>query len=186
MKSKALSRHSSRPATCSAEPVDSADTGLDAIYQQQILQHNRQPVGFQKPLPHGSGWQQLHASNPLCGDEIVLAVKMHRSASAAAGKPEPILQELGFNGDSCAICTASASLLCQQLQGLSSQRATAMAQQFIAFVLCQQPLTDERLQPLAIFAQLHQLPNRHHCATLAWQALQDLLGSHPQQTGTGT
>ena len=89
-----------------------------------------------------------------------------------------MLQELAFTGESCAICTASASLLCQQTSGLTARHAAAMARQFHQFVHDQQPLDDEQLQVLSIFAQLQRLPNRKTCATLPWQALQDVLANH--------
>ena len=173
MKSTASSRHSDKLATCCAEATTAARARLDEIYQQQILQHNKHPVGYQIELPQSAGWQHTRAWNPLCGDEIELAVKLSATVASQARQ----LQALAFSGDSCAICTAAASLLCQQLPGLSAPHALAMTEQFIAFVQAQQALTDACLQPLSIFAQLHSLPNRKNCATLPWQALQDLLAT---------
>ena len=174
MKSKASSRRSSNPVTCSAKAVAAPVTPLDLIYQQQILQHNRHPVGYRQALPQTQGWHRARVYNPLCGDEIELAARLQ----AATEADDAMLQELAFTGESCAICTASASLLCQQTSGLTARHAAAMARQFHQFVHDQQPLDDEQLQVLAIFAQLHSLPNRKTCATLPWQALQDVLANH--------
>jgi len=180
MKSKASSRLYSKPVTCSAEQVKAASVALSEVYQQQVLQHNRHPVGHRSALPEGPDWHQSRAYNPLCGDEVALAARLTPCARASDAYTT-VLQEMAFSGDSCAICTASASLLCQQLPGLTVQRCDAMAQQFTAFVHAQQPLSDERLQPLSVFAQMHSLPNRKNCATLPWQALQQLLAAQDER-----
>lgn len=181
MKSKASSRLSSKPVTCSAEQDNAASVTLSEVYQQQILQHNRHPIGHRSVLPEGPDWHQSRAFNPLCGDEVALAARLTSCASATDAADTEMLQELAFTGDNCAICTASASLLCQHLPGLSVQRCAVMAEQFTAFVHAQQPLSDERLQALSVFAQMHSLPNRKNCATLPWQALQQLLASHDER-----
>jgi len=160
--------------TCSAKAVAASVTPLDLIYQQQILLHNRHPVGYRQALQQTQGWRRGRVFNPLCGDEIELAARLQAATKADAA----VLLELAFTGESCAICTASASLLCQQTPGLTTSHAAAMARQFYQFVHDQQPLDDEQLQVLAIFAQLHSLPNRKTCATLPWQALQDVLANH--------
>ncbi|GAB4117627.1 MAG: SUF system NifU family Fe-S cluster assembly protein [Wenzhouxiangellaceae bacterium] len=140
------------------------------------MQHNRHPVGFRAALPHTAGWYQTRAINPLCGDEIELAAHLQPSRTAI-DQPALLLSELAFCGDSCAICTASASMLCAQMPGQSARQAALLAQQFIDFVRQHSLLSDQRLQPLSVFAQLQQLPNRKSCAILPWQALQDVLAA---------
>lgn len=140
------------------------------------MQHNRHPVGFHPVLPHTAGWYQIRAINPLCGDEIELAAYL-QPFQTATDQAALLLSELAFCGDSCAICTASASMMCAQMSGHSTRQAVLLAQQFIDFVREHTPLGDQRLQPLSVFAQLQQLPNRKSCAILPWQALQNVLAA---------
>jgi len=177
MRSKASSRRSDKPATCSAEHAATSGLALSQLYQQQILQHNKHPVGYCRLLPSTPDWHEQRAYNPLCGDEIALAAKLQSDPAGGAA----VLQELAFSGDSCAVCTASASMLCAQMPGQSARQAALLAQQFIDFVRQRSPLSDQRLQPLSVFAQLHSLPSRKSCATLPWQALHDLLATDDER-----
>jgi nitrogen fixation protein NifU and related proteins len=54
--------------------------------------------------------------NPLCGDRVRLALKLDGGSVADAR----------FSGDSCAICTASADMLIEKIQGVSVTEALAV------------------------------------------------------------
>ncbi len=137
---------------------------LSQIYQTSILQHNRAPCGYREHLPGGC---QVRGFNPLCGDEIVLGTE--------PAVDHTHLHQLWFSGESCAICTASASLMCQQLQDIKLSRAAQLAHELQHCLQRDQALTAPELSAMAIFAELRQLPNRKSCATLPWITLLDLL-----------
>lgn len=54
--------------------------------------------------------------NPLCGDRVRLMLRLDG----------PIIAEARFAGDSCAICTASADLLLERVQGKNVTDAAAV------------------------------------------------------------
>ncbi len=141
-----------------------ASSSLDALYQQVILEHNRHPVGFDQ-LDNASLIAQGY--NPVCGDHIQLGLFLD-----AGGRH---LQKLGFDGQSCAICTASASLLCQQLHDLSIDELKILVNSFLGFIKHATPLQEPSLQPLQVFAELQRLPTRQGCAALPWETLQTTL-----------
>ena len=78
------------------------------MYRQQILDHYKNPRNYgeleEKTFSHAG-------ENPLCGDEIEIDVKLDDD--------EETIQAIRFHGDGCAISQASASMLSQQLQGMS-------------------------------------------------------------------
>ncbi len=78
---------------------------LHSLYQNELKQHYTQPLG-QIPLDTPS--HQFEGYNASCGDEILFSLKTSNSCSE--------IESIAFEGDSCAICTASASLLCEVTQ----------------------------------------------------------------------
>jgi nitrogen fixation NifU-like protein len=74
----------------------------DDIYREIILDHYRNPRNKGK-LPHAD--VSTHDSNPLCGDEIDIHLKVDQ------GK----IKDIKFEGRGCAISQASASMLTEMV-----------------------------------------------------------------------
>ncbi len=73
-------------------------TELQGLYQQLILDHAKNPHG----RGDTAGWERRsHQVNPVCGDEVTLAVREDDGAIA----------DIRWEGHGCAISQASASLL---------------------------------------------------------------------------
>src|SRR5574340_369391 len=74
-------------------------------YQAQILDHYKHPHnrGTLEPATH-----QGRASNPLCGDEISLTLRVDGAER---------IEDVRFDGEGCAISMASASLLTDAIKG---------------------------------------------------------------------
>src|SRR5207237_7275798 len=102
---------------------------LEELYQAVILDHSRRPRNFGE-LPDAA--VLVHGDNPVCGDEIHLAVKFH---------PDGRVQDIKFSGHGCAISQASASLMTMKFKGKSRVQATEMFDAFHVLV------TDERADP---------------------------------------
>lgn len=138
----------------------SAVNTLDALYQQVILEHNRQPVGFNK-IADADIIGEGH--NPVCGDHIRIGVFLDAEHVQ--------LHRLGFADESCAICTASASLLCKQLQQIPLNEVDEITNEFIGFIKQGDSTQNPLLEPMQVFAELQRLPARKRCATLPWETL---------------
>jgi len=83
------------------------------MYRENILDHYKKPHHHGKlPAPCAQG----HAINPFCGDDITFYLKMENGAVADAS----------FEGHACAICTASASMLADEVKGKSEGKARAV------------------------------------------------------------
>jgi nitrogen fixation NifU-like protein len=77
---------------------------LARLYREAIRAHAARPVGYRHAIDATHRHEEY---NPLCGDriEIMLRVKDGR------------VEEAAFDGEACAICLASASLLCSHAPG---------------------------------------------------------------------
>ncbi len=83
-------------------------------YQAQILEHYKRPHnrGRLDPATH-----RAHESNPLCGDEILLTLRVDG---------QDRIEDACFDGEGCAISMASASLLTDQLKGKTLSEAASI------------------------------------------------------------
>ncbi len=134
------------------------------LYQQLIIDHNRAPIGKDKAFSFSHA---MEGENPSCGDELNLYLKLNQQQ----------IENIGFNSDACAICTASASLLCEQLNGKNLEQASAMADSLRMYFLQvnSQQKTAEINNALAPLTAVSKYPSRVNCALLPWSTLDQLI-----------
>ncbi len=130
-----------------------------ALYQEVILDHNRKPRNYgtlEHPSHHAEGL------NPLCGDHIHVALDL-------AGDT---VEAIAFQGESCAICKASASMMTVAVKGKSRDDADKMIDEFIAMATGRLvPENGRLIGRLAVFSGISELPMRVKCAILPWHTL---------------
>jgi nitrogen fixation protein NifU and related proteins len=141
---------------------------LGELYQQVILDHNRQPRNYHpmaEPARHAVG------HNPLCGDRITVWVDLR----------DGMIRDVSFEGSGCAISKASASMMTEALKGRTEAEAEALFRRFHGLVTGAPGETpgptpgDEGLGKLVVFSGVRDYPVRVKCATLAWHTLRAAL-----------
>ena len=95
----------------------------DQLYREYILEHYKHPHNH-GTLAHAD--MEAHDLNPLCGDEITFQL-----AVGDDGK----VSEVAFDGHGCAISQASASMLSDELKGLSLDELLKLDRQTILDLL---------------------------------------------------
>ena len=140
-----------------------SEAQLAAIYQELILDHYRRPRN-KGALADADA--TAARTNPLCGDEIALAVAFEGDVVRAAR----------FTGRGCSISQASASMLTGALVGLTRPEAEALVRRFTALVHGDaEAAADASLGELRALQGVSRFPARIRCATLAWSALGEAL-----------
>ena len=141
-------------------------TDIRQLYQEVILDHNRKPRNFGAIL--GAN-RHAEGHNPLCGDHIKLSMNVL----------EDKIEAIAFEGEGCAICKASASMMTGAVKGKSVQDAEIMVEEFrgMATGTLDPDRADHHLGRLKIFAGVKDLPSRVKCAILPWHTLHAAL--HP-------
>jgi nitrogen fixation NifU-like protein len=141
------------------------------LYQQIILEHNKKPRNF-KVLDSANAYSL--GKNPLCGDQFAVYTKLDEQGN---------IEDIGFQGDGCAISKASASLMTNAVKGKSREEALQMRDEF------QQLLTGQldeshphHLGRLTILSGVREYPVRVKCATLAWHTLAAALEGQTETT----
>jgi nitrogen fixation NifU-like protein len=141
---------------------------LAELYQAVILDHNERPRNF-GPLPDATHHAEGH--NPLCGDQISVALRVEGDRIGA----------IGFEGQGCAISKASASLMTEKVRGLSLTDTERLFSAFHALVTVG---SDSDLGKLAVFSGVREFPMRVKCATLCWHTLRGALAQHAEMVTT--
>jgi nitrogen fixation NifU-like protein len=121
------------------------------IYQEHVMDH------YEDPYHRGGCAACTHAHedrNPLCGDRVQLALQI---------TPEGKIEQAWFDGEGCCISQASASMLCEKIEGSTVEEA----KQFAAKDMLE--LFGARLTP-----------NRQKCCLLSWRVLQQAMHSPTQ------
>ena len=130
-----------------------------ALYQEVILDHNKKPRNF-GTIEHASHHAVGH--NPLCGDHINVTLSL-------AGE---CIDGVAFQGESCAICKASASMMTVAIKGKTRADAEMLIQEFLAMATGKLDLNSpNHIGRLAVFAGVCDLPTRVKCAILPWHTL---------------
>jgi nitrogen fixation protein NifU and related proteins len=135
------------------------------LYQEVILDHNKKPRNW------GALADATHKAegvNPLCGDHI------HLSARVVGD----VVKAVNFEGESCAICKASASMMTTVVKGKGRGDAEQMVQEFRDMATGRlDPGGSHHLGRLTVFAGVRDLPTRVKCAILPWHTLHAALNS---------
>jgi nitrogen fixation protein NifU and related proteins len=140
---------------------DSLD--LRDLYQEVILDHGRHPRN-RRAMADCS--HQAHGENLSCGDEVVVFLQID---------DESVIRDVAFDGQSCAIATASASLMTEVLVGKTPAQAKSLFDRFHALAtgVVELPLDgmEVELERLTMLSGVREYPSRAKCATLAWQTM---------------
>ena len=132
-------------------------SNLRELYLEMVTDHAKNPRNRGKvdPCSHiGTG------HNPLCGDKLVVTVLTNKD----------VIQDVKFDGEGCAISTASADLMAEVLVGKTIKETKILFDTFHG-LLTEDSNTDSVPRKLAVFSGVREFPMRVKCATLAWHTI---------------
>jgi nitrogen fixation protein NifU and related proteins len=145
---------------------------LRELYQQVILDHNKNPRNFHD-MPDATN--RVDGYNPLCGDHYTIFLK----------RDGDTIKDVSFTGSGCAISKASASVMSSTLKGKSKDEADRLFDTFHRLVTGDQSgLSAADLGRLAAFSGVSEFPARVKCATLAWHTLKSALEGRDEKVST--
>ena len=139
------------------------------LYQEVILDHNKKPRNW-GVLPDATHRAEGH--NPLCGDHLTLTLRLANDRVDA----------VNFEGESCAICKASASMMTTAVKGKTGADAERMIQEFRDMATGKLAVPGPGLGRLTVFAGVRDLPTRVKCAILPWHTLHAALNAEGSTT----
>jgi nitrogen fixation NifU-like protein len=144
-------------------------SNLEELYREIILDHYRSPRNRgELPSPPA---QRVEGFNPLCGDEIVVYLKIE----------DDVLVDIKLTGQGCSISQASSSMMSSAVKGKSLEQVRQAITTFKQLMTVHEnSLQDDAqageadlrsLGELAALQGVVKFPVRIKCATLAWNTL---------------
>jgi nitrogen fixation protein NifU and related proteins len=139
---------------------------LEDLYQEIILDHYKSPRNRSAALePHDV---RVHHSNPLCGDELDLLLRV------ADGKVDAV----AYDGDGCSISMASASAMSEAVTGRELADADDLTEAFRLMMHGEGLKREDDLLDGVAFQGVAKFPVRVKCALLGWMALKDAISTY--------
>lgn len=141
---------------------------LDNLYQEIILDHYRRPRNpniVLNPQIHAEGF------NPFCGDRIIITANFDKDG---------VVNEVGMEGEGCAISQASASMMGEILKGKTLESISSLTETFRGMMrgnnLSEKDI--ELFGELMALEGVREFPVRIKCALLAWSALDEGINNY--------
>ena len=145
---------------------------LRELYQQVILDHNKNPRNYRE-MPNATS--KIEGYNPLCGDHYTVFLSVDND----------VIKDISFTGNGCAISKASASVMSTTVKGKTRDEAEQLFDTFHRLVTGDaSALSAADLGRLAAFSGVSEFPARVKCATLAWHTLRSALAGEQKETVT--
>ena len=135
---------------------------LDAMYQEIILDHYRNPLnkGLRDPFE-----AEVHHVNPTCGDEITLRVHLE----------DGVVKDVSYDAEGCSISQAAASVMTELVLDRPLDEALDKHQAFLELMQGKGQVEPDEdvLEDGIAFAGVAKFPARVKCALLSWMAFKD-------------
>jgi nitrogen fixation NifU-like protein len=129
-------------------------------FQDIILKHSRDKSFVDQP--EGS-WESAQEINAVCGDEATVYLRMGADTS-----------DIRYHIIGCALCSASASVMAEQVSKASLVQGRELVLRFLADFPAGRMIVDQGTGVEALF-DMRRFPARERCVLLPWQALSRLL-----------
>jgi nitrogen fixation NifU-like protein len=142
---------------------------LTDLYRDVILDHNRQPRNFGPLEPADAS---IEGFNPMCGDRLTLRLRM----------ADNTISDIRFEGQGCAISTASASLMTEAVKGKTRDQALQLFENVHDLLTDDAAPVGEELGKLAALSGVREYPARVKCASLCWHTLASALKAADMQS----
>ena len=139
---------------------------MSNLYRQVIMEHYKDPRN--KGLT-GVG-KQNHLRNPSCGDDITVEVEVENNK----------IKHLHHDGTGCSICCSSASVMSEVLTGKDVDEAKRIINDYCNMIKGEEIEDEYALEEALVYQGVAAFPARMKCATIAWKAVEEILGEEDE------
>lgn len=136
---------------------------MDQEFKRSIILENYQNP-MNKGLIEDSSYIKVNTNNESCIDELDLMVKIEDNK----------IVDARFDGEACAICTSSTSIMIKILLGKTLEEAKEIYLNFINMI-DEKEYNEEILKEAIAYDEIYKQPNRKKCALLPWWGFEKVL-----------
>lgn len=134
----------------------------------QELRRNIILENYQNPINRGliddDSYIKTNTNNDSCIDEINLMVKIED------GK----IVDARFDGEACAICTSSTSIMIKEIIGKTIEEAKEVYYNFLNMI-DEKEYKEDKLGEAIVYSDISKQPNRKKCALLPWWGFEKVI-----------
>ena len=132
------------------------------LKREIILEHYSHPKN--KGLIADDSYYMANMNNESCIDEINLMIKVEN------GK----IVDARFDGEACAICTSSSSIMIETILGKSVEEVKEIYKNF-ENMLEEKEYNEDILEEAIVYVDTYKQPSRKKCALLPWWATRKII-----------
>ena len=127
-----------------------------------ILEHYQHPL--HRGLKEDESYININMNSDSCIDEIDLSVKVE----------DGIIKDICFDGEACAICTSSTSIMIETLIGKSVEEIKEIYNNYENMIE-EKEYNCDILEQAIVYEDISKQPNRKKCALLPWWGFEKVI-----------
>ena len=126
---------------------------------------------YQNPKNRGlikdDSYITINTNSESCIDQIDLQMKIE----------DGIVKDIRFDGEACAICTSSTSIMINALIGKKVDVALKIVDNF-QNMIDEKEFNEKMIGEGIVYSDIAKQPNRKNCATLTWKGAKDIINKN--------
>lgn len=127
-----------------------------------ILEHYQNPKN--RGLIEDNTYKMINTNSKSCIDQIDLQIKVE----------DNMVKDIRFDGEACAICTSSTSIMINALIGKTIEEALEVINNF-QNMINEKDYSEEVIGEAIVYDDIAKQPNRKNCALLTWDGTKTIL-----------
>ena len=127
-----------------------------------ILDHYQNPRN--KGLTDDSGYVSVNMNSESCIDEVNIMAKIENDR----------IVDIKYDGEACAICTSSTSIMTETLIGKTLEEAREIVNNFDNMIN-EKEYNKDIIESAIVYDDIYRQPNRKKCALLSWWGIEKII-----------
>ena len=127
-----------------------------------ILENYQNPKN--RGLVNDDTYNIINTNSESCIDQIDLQIKVEND----------IVKDIRFDGEACAICTSSTSIMIKSLVGKNIKEALEIINNF-ENMISEKDYDESILGEAIVYSDIAKQPNRKKCALLTWEGAKQVV-----------
>ena len=136
---------------------------MDQSMKREIILDN-----YQNPknrgLKNDPNYLKSDMDNESCIDHVIIEANIE----------DGILKDVCFDGEACAICTSSASIMTDTIKGKKVEEAKEIINSFYNMIDGKE-YKEDILGEANVYEDISKQPNRRKCALLSWWGIDEIV-----------
>ena len=128
-----------------------------------ILDHYQNPRN--KELVDDDTYYFQNMNNTSCIDEVNIQVKVNDNN---------VIEDIRFDGEACAMCTSSSSIMVETLIGKTIEEAKNIIKNYNNMI-DEKEYDKDVLEQAIVYDDVHKQPNRRKCVLLPWWGIEKII-----------